>query len=94
MPQHPGANWSALFVLCGLLAATLGCSAKVKVESETWDRTPEVSTGERNRTAVEVDVLRNQPTPNPPESKPNTTVLHLGSGDIHVHEPPPHPEPG
>jgi hypothetical protein len=86
---------SAIFVLLGLLAATVGCSARVKVESETWDRTLEASTGERARTAVEVDVLQPRPavpSPNPPSSKPatsgSTTLINLGDGDVHVHQPP------
>lgn len=89
--QRPGANWSALLPLCGLLAlaATVGCSAKVQVESENWDTASQASTGERARTAVEVDLLRSQPAvPNPPEPKPNTVIINVDGGSVYVHQSP------
>jgi len=93
MSESATTNRSAILLLCGLLAATLGCSAKVEVKSENWDTTAEGSSGETARTAVEVDVLQTRPTvPDPPSPKPtssaNTVILNLGDGDIHVHQPP------
>jgi hypothetical protein len=89
-----------LLLLCSFLAATVGCSAKVDVRSETWDRTSEVSTGEKSSTAVEVDVLQTHaaaPSPTPAEPKPNTSgntvIIQVNGGDVHVHEPPPPAEP-
>jgi hypothetical protein len=91
--------WSAILLLCGLLAATIGCSAKVEVESENWGASPasispesQVSTGEKARTTVEVDLLQARPSEPPPSPKPNTAILNLGDGDIHVHDAPAHAE--
>ena len=60
---------SLLFLVCGLLAATTcGCSAKVEVGSvnrtspASVSSQSQVSTGEKARTTVEVDLLQSRPS--------------------------------
>ena len=102
-PLRPDRPWDHLgdvlkFVITAVLAlAAAGCSARVETESENWGASPasispewQVSTGEKARTAVEVDLLQTRPSePSPPKptSSANTVILNLGDGDIHVHEP-------
>ena len=80
----------ALFaILCLLAAATLGCSAKVKVESENWDTASEASTGELSRTAVEVDVLESRPaTPSPTQPMPKPAIPDAWPKLVIPNEPP------
>ncbi|MHB8971289.1 MAG: hypothetical protein ACYC4N_12650 [Pirellulaceae bacterium] len=87
------------FVLLVSITMTIGCGAKVDLESANWDS----SSGERSATSVEVDVLRPQrpkavaetkviePPPKPTaEAKPlnisgNTIILSIRGGDTYCH---------
>ncbi|MGA2958781.1 MAG: hypothetical protein ABSF48_24055 [Thermodesulfobacteriota bacterium] len=91
------------FVECVLLAATIGCSTKVEVESANWTALASVSsasdatTSEKARTAIQLDVLQTRPSEPLPSPKPatsgNTVVIQVNGGDIHVHERPSPAEP-
>jgi len=101
-PDPPNWWWSAILLLCGLLAATIGCSGRVEVESSKWAAPPPASsasnatTGEKARTAIQLDLLQTRPSEPPPSPKPtssaNTVILNVGSGDVHVGGAPAHAE--
>lgn len=67
---------SVMVLLVALLAlAATGCSAKVEVERAHWNKTSSESTGEKGRTAVQVELLHDQShkaIPQPSERKSGT----------------------
>jgi hypothetical protein len=70
-----------------LLAATVGCGAKVEVESATWNSPssePKATTGEKARTMVEVDLL---------QTRPPEVVAKADPPAAKMPEPPPPPKP-
>jgi hypothetical protein len=61
-----------------LLAATVGCSAKVEVESAKWSATK----GEKAKTAIHLDLLQSR-SQEPSQKPVPPTIINVGSGDIH-----------
>jgi multisubunit Na+/H+ antiporter MnhC subunit len=71
-------------LLVSLLAATLGCSARVQVER--------TSTAEKANTAIQLSLLQSRSSPPPSAPKP-TTIINVGSGSVHVGEVPAQVQP-
>ncbi len=69
-------------LLLGLIAATIGCSAKVEVER--------ANTEEKTKTAIQLGLLQSR-SPEPPSvPKPanSTTIINVGNGSVRVGQTP------
>jgi hypothetical protein len=78
-----------VLLVAALLAATVGCSEKVEVESATWNSPasePTTTTGEKAKTAIQLDLLQSRPSE--PATSATSTILNVSGGDIHIGEAP------
>ena len=72
------------FLVAVILAATLGCSAKVEVERANTD--------EKAKTAIQLDLMQGRPSEPPPRETPST-IINVGTGNVHGGEATAQPQP-